>query len=167
MNGSKVQEEKQVAEDELKGKSEMGSKKGVEGGKATLVPLEEEKIVKEEERVKELIVRVGNAGKKPSKRLSELALKISKSPDLFANSRLREERELIKFISKTPFTSLFQNADRKRKEPGQFKVYKNFFVSLFESVLIMKKIEPLSEAELEIRTLSIPKPISLLCTFEY
>lgn len=121
-----------------------------------------EKIGKEK-----LISELDNGCKKPSKKLSEMALKISKSPDLFVNSHLREEKELMTLIDKTPFGTSLQSIDESKKDGSQLKAYKDFFVSLFESVSIIKRIEPLNEAELEIRILSIPRPINLQCTFDY
>jgi len=125
--------------------------------------VEDEKVVVEN--IKKL-VRETDESKKPSKRLSELALKISKSPDLFVNSHLRESEDLLKFIGKSPFSSSIPTIDKNRKNPLQLKAYKSFFVSLFESVLIMKKIEPLSESDLDIRILSIPRPIDVKCAFK-
>jgi hypothetical protein len=122
--------------------------------------IEDEKVAVEN--IKKLVGETDEC-KKPSKKLSELALKISKSPDPFANSHLRETKDLLKFIGKTPFSTSLKTIEKDRKDPLRLKAYKNFFVSLFESVLIMKKIEPLSESDLEIRILSIPRPMNLRC----
>lgn len=152
--GYKENQKEQVSE--VKENLSITKKEGV------MLPLEEDKVANEVEAIKLLV----DEGKRPSKKLSELALKKSKSPDPFVNSYMREEKELMKFIGKTPFGDTLQTIDKSRKNPAQLKAYKSFFVSLFESVLVMKRIEPLSEDDLEIRILSIPRPMNLKCNFK-
>lgn len=126
----------------------------------------EEKKDGDSELFKKSNCAAASGSRRPSKKLSENALRESKSPHLSSHSQLREERELMKFISKTPFGVFLQTIEKRRRNFSQLRAYKNFFVSLFESVLIMKRIDPLSESELDIRMLSIPRPLNLHCTFQ-
>lgn len=153
-NGAKTQEGEQQEQD----KTNIA-----EEAKIGMIGLEEEKVVGEVERIKRLVGETGVA-KKPSKKLSEMVLKISKSPEPFVHTPKVEDKALMKFIDNTPFSNSLQTIDKGRKNPSQLKAYKNFFVSLFESVLVMKQIQPLSEADLETRILSIPRPAELKCT---
>lgn len=160
MNGEKAGEEHK--RDQKGQGSEVKEDLNIQKKEGVMLPLEEDKVANEVEAIKQLV----DEGKKPSKKLSELALKKSKSPDPFVNSHIREEEQLMKFIGKTPFGDTLQTIDKSRKNMAQLKAYKSFFVSLFESVLIMKRIEPPSDAELEIRALSIPRPMDVKCNFK-
>eukprot|EP00826_Nyctotherus_ovalis_P010067 TRINITY_DN12673_c0_g1_i2.p1 TRINITY_DN12673_c0_g1~~TRINITY_DN12673_c0_g1_i2.p1 ORF type:complete len:179 (-),score=61.43 TRINITY_DN12673_c0_g1_i2:765-1301(-) len=150
----------EVEENNSNGRTKRNAENGCSAG------LEEEKEDRGAKVFKKVTYVAASGSRRPSKRLSETTLKESKLPELFSHSQIGEERELMKFISKTPFGIFLQTIEEGRKNSSQLRAYKNFFVSLFESVLIMKRIEPLSEAELDTRMLSIPRPLNLRCTFE-
>ena len=102
--------------------------------------------------------------RKPSQKLSEIALKNSKSPDPFRTT-LTDDPEILKLIKKSNLSNSLDNIEKKKNNPQRCKAYKNFLTTLFESILIMKKIEPVEEVDLAIRIISIPRPLELSCLF--
>ena len=102
--------------------------------------------------------------KKPTPKTSEIALKNRKSPDPFRTT-LTDDPEILKLIKKSNLSNSLDNIEKKKNNPQRCKAYKNFLTTLFESILIMKKIEPVEEVDLAIRIISIPRPLELSCLF--
>ena len=104
-----------------------------------------------------------------SDKMSEVVLKESKSPDPFESTRPHTESRLIELINSTtgPSCPLQELKKSGNKSSSALRAYKHFIISLFESASFMRKMIPITEADLIIRKLSIPRPLNVTCIILY
>ena len=121
----------------------------------------QEHVSLEEKKAEEILESIKS--QKPSKKLSEIVFKGNIPSDPFSNPELNEDKKFIKILRTASINNSLDKIVKKKKSPEKLKAYKNYFIAVFESILIMKKIEPLSEEDLSIRLLSIPRPIDISC----
>ena len=60
----------------------------------------------------------------------------------------------------------FQEYTKMKKTSKQIRSYKEFFVTLLETILFRKVMEPALQCEIDIRMLSIPKPETISCNYK-
>ena len=102
-----------------------------------------EHISLEEKKAEKILESIKS--QKPSKKLSEIVFKGNIPSDPFSNSELNEDKKFIKILRAASISDSLDKITKKKKRPEKLKAYKNYFIPIFESILIMNKIEPLSK----------------------
>jgi hypothetical protein len=98
----------------------------------------------------------------------EASLKATKAPDPFETEHYRTAQQLKYIISNTsnPDNPFYHLHRQTSSSPSTQKAYKDYIISIFESIWLVKSIKekPITEEQVTKQKLSLKKPNHLSCT---
>lgn len=103
-------------------------------------------------------------GKEEDEEEKKATLKETKAPDPFEAQYKRRENELGGIIASTgsPENPLYHLRQSGVNTPAIKKAYKHFVISLFESILFVQRMKPITEAQVQAQKVSLARPKGLL-----